>query len=359
MMPDNVITHIEQVTPAWLTSVLSSCGALIHGEVIFFDVTQGGGNWSANALLNLRYSEESQGTLPRRLFLKMVNTQMNGESFDPSEVFYYTRDYIGVAGVPLAHCYDAAYSEDLQRYHILMDDLTETHVTAADKAPTLEYGLALAEGLAAMHARWWGAQRFSELGATMHTASHIQSFVNKSVAGAGQILIRFSNELKSHWPDAIRKLSARHPAALIARTKNDHGFTLVHGDVGHHNVLVPRIGNRPIYIIDRQPFDWALTTWLGVFDLVYVMVLDWDVDTRKRFEMPVLKRYYDQLLQNGVIGYSWEKLIEDYRLCAAMGVYVAAEYFSADVKERWVSTTLLMLCRSLTACDDLRCSELW
>jgi hypothetical protein len=123
--------------------------------------------------------------------------------------------------------------------------------------------------------------------------------------------------------------------------------------------LVPRIGDRPIYIIDRQPFDWALTTWLGVFDLVYVMVLDWDIDTRRRFEMPVLKRYYDQLLQNGVKGYSWEKLIEDYRLCAAMGVYVAAEYFSADVKEKWISTTLLMLRRSLTACDDLRCSELW
>jgi hypothetical protein len=358
-MTNLIITQMEQVSPAWLTSVLLRSGALIHGAVASFDVTLGGGNWSANALLNLRYIDGSEGTLPKRLFLKMVNAHMNGVTFDPSEVFYYTRDYVGVAGVPLIRCYDAAYSAELHRYHILMDDLTETHVAAADKAPTLEYGLALAEGLAAMHARWWGAQRFSELGATMHTAQFIQRFVGKSEAGAAQILNRFSNEMELHWPDAIRKLFVKHPAALIERAKNDNGFTLVHGDVGHHNVLVPRVGDQPIYIIDRQPFDWALTTWLGVYDLVYVMVLDWDVETRRSFEIPVLKRYYDQLLKNGVKGYTWEKLVDDYRLCAAMGIYVAAEYFSADVKERWISTTLLMLRRSLTACDDLRCSELW
>lgn len=339
--------------------MLLRSGVLIRGAVASINVTTGGGNWSANALLNLRYIDGSEGTLPQRLFLKMVNTKMNGEFFDPSEVFYYTRDYIGVTGAPLVRCHEAAYSEELHSYHILMDDLSETHVMAADKTPNLAYGLALAEGLAAMHARWWGEQRFSELGATMHTAQHIHRFVSKSVAGAGQILNRFSNELESHWPDAIRTLFAKHPAALIARSRDAQSCTLVHGDVGHHNVMVPRNGDQPIYIIDRQPFEWSLTTWLGVFDLVYAMILDWDVNIRRRFETPVLQRYYDQLLQNGVTNYSWDQLMIDYRLCVPMGIYVAAESFSSDVKERWISTTLLMLRRSLTACDDLKCNELW
>ncbi len=358
-MPDKVITSIDQVTPAWLTSVLAASGALVNGAVATFDVKPGRGNWSTNVCLNLRYADGSQGALPQRLFLKMVNVKSGNETFDSSEVTYYVRDYVGVAGVPLVRCYDAAFSDELQRYHILLDDLSETHVVAAEKAPTLEYGLALAEGLAAMHARWWGARRFSEVGASMHTANHIQRFVVKSEPGAAQILKRFSNGLEPHWPEAIRTLFAKHPPALIARTQDDNGFTLVHGDVGHHNVLVPRIGDRPIYIIDRQPFDWSLTTWLGVYDLVYVMVLDWEVDTRRRLELPVLKHYHEQLIKHGVNGYSWERLYDDYRLCAAMGVYVAAEYFSADVVEKWISTTLLMLRRSLTACDDLRCSELW
>ena len=146
-MPDRVITHIDQVTAAWLTSVLANSGALSTGTVASFDVHTGQGNWSTNALLNVRYIDGSQGALPRRLFLKMVNADLKDESFGPSEVTYYARDYAGVEGVPLVRCYDGVFSEDLRCYHVLLDDLSETHVEAEKKAPTLEYGLALADGL--------------------------------------------------------------------------------------------------------------------------------------------------------------------------------------------------------------------
>ena len=41
-------------------------------------------------------------------------------------------------------------------------------------------------------------------------------------------------------PSLVRDLFARHPAALIARTADANGFTLIHGDVGENNVLAPR-----------------------------------------------------------------------------------------------------------------------
>ena len=44
---------------------------------------------------------------------------------------------------PLLRCYDARYSEELRRYHVLLDDVSETHVNASEKEPTLAYGLAL------------------------------------------------------------------------------------------------------------------------------------------------------------------------------------------------------------------------
>ena len=89
MMPDKVITSIDQVTPQWLTSVLASSGALTKGAVAAFDVKAGQGNWSTNVRLGVLYIDGSQGTLPRRLFLKMVNTNLNDQSFDSSEVTYY------------------------------------------------------------------------------------------------------------------------------------------------------------------------------------------------------------------------------------------------------------------------------
>ncbi len=358
-MPDKVITSIDQVTTAWLTSVLVNSGAITSGAVVAFDVNQGRGNWSTNALLDVRYVNGSQGTLPQRLFLKMVNVDLGDDSFGASEVTYYTRDYVDVAEAPLVRCHDAAFSEELQRYHVLLDDLSETHVEAEEKAPTLEYGLAIAEGLAAMHARWWGFRRFTEAGAGMHSAAHIRRFVDISECGVGPLLNKFTTELEPQWPDAIHDLFAKHPLALIERTRDDNGFTLIHGDTGEKNILVPRGGDRPIYIIDRQPFDWSLTTWLGVYDIAYAIVLDWEVETRRNMELPILKHYHDQLIKHGVNDYTWDQLYDDYRLCAAMGVYVATEYFRGGGEGQWVSQWLLMLRRALTACDDLACNELW
>jgi hypothetical protein len=358
-MPDIVITSIDQVSAAWLSSVLTKSGALVNGAVAGFEVNPGRGHWSSNAVLNVKYTNSSQGALPQRLFLKMVNAQLEGESFDSSEVLYYTRDYVGVAGTPLVGCHDAVFSDELQRYHLLLDDLSGTHVVAEDKTPSLEYGLALAEGLAVLHARWWGAQKFTQAGAAMHSAGHIRRFVDISESGVANVLAHFSSELEPHWPEAIGELYAKHPQAMLQRMRDDGGFTLVHGDVGNKNVLVPRTGERPIYIIDRQPFDWSLTTWLGVYDLAYAMVLDWEVETRRSLEIPVLRNYHEQLIKHGVVGYSWEQLFEDYKLCVAMCVYVATEYFRAGVSGNWVSSWLLMLRRALTACDDLACSEQW
>jgi hypothetical protein len=359
-MPDKVITHVDQVTAGWLTSVLSARGALTHGAVASFEVGTGQGNWSTSSQLTLKYTKEAEGPLPQRLFLKMVNTDLgDGESFGDSEVTYYKRDYVDVKDAPLLDWYDAAYSEQLNRYHILFDDVSETHIVAAEKEPTLEYGLALVEGLAVQHARWWGGKRLAEAGARIHDAGHVQRFVDIAEGGVEHILKRFSTEFEPHWPDLIHTLYALHPRAIIDRASNLNGFTLIHGDAGQYNVLVPRDGDRPIYIIDRQPFNWSLTTWLGVYDLFYATVLDWQIETRRKYEIPILKRYHAHLMEKGVQNYSWDRLYNDYRLSVPMGVYIATEYCRGGVNMRSIDYWMLMLRRSLTACDDLDCSALW
>lgn len=358
-MPNNVITDIHQVTAEWLTSTLIKSGALTQGAVATFDLGTGRGNWSTSASLHLHYVEGSQGALPQKLFLKMVNTDLEDESFGASEVDYYTRDYVDVEGAPLIRCYDASFSPEQQRYHLLLDDLSETHVEAGRKVPALNYGLALAEALATLHARWWGAERLTEAKAPIHSPEHIQRFVDIAHPGVTHILNQFSTELNPHWHDLIHTLYAKHPQALINRTQEPNGFTLIHGDVGDRNILVPQNGDRPLYIIDRQPFNWSLTTWLGVYDLAYAMVLDWEIETRRNLELPILRHYHSWLIQKGLLGYSWEQLLEDYRLCVAMGVYIATEYCRGGVYEQWIPFWMPMLQRSLTACDDWNCSQLW
>lgn len=359
MMTDEAITAIEQVTPDWLTAVLAKSGALTRGAVASFALGDGRGNWSTNARLDVTYTNDAQGTLPGRLFLKMVDAYDDEEPFDDSEVTYYTRDYVDVPDAPLLRCYDAAWSPALMRYHLLLDDVSASHVEAADKAPSLEYGLALAEALATLHARWWGAARLAEANAPIHDADHIRRFAAIAEPGAGHILARFSDQLQPHWPALLRDLFARHPQAMVSRTRDLNGFTLIHGDVNVGNILAPRAGDRPLYLIDRQPFNWSLTTWLGAYDLAYAIVLDWPAELRRQCEIPILERYLACLIGKGVRDYSWQQLWDDYRLCAAMGVYVAVEYCRGGVNERWIDRWLTALQRSLTACDDLDCGARW
>jgi hypothetical protein len=360
VMSENVITHLEQVTNEWLTAVLTRSGALTQGAVARFDAADGRGNWSTSGSLHVQYSSDARGERPSRLFLKMVNADTgDGEFFGSSEVDYYLRDYVDVPDAPLLRCYDGCYAAAIHRYHLLLEDVSATHTIACDKPPTLAYGLALAEAFAILHGRWWGAARLAEANAPLHDADHIRRFVAIAEPGVGHIVGQVASELQPHWPAAIRNIFARHPQAMIRRTQDANGFTLIHGDAGCYNIMVPRGGERPLYLIDRQPFDWSLTTWLGVYDLAYAIVFHGDTDARRQWERPILRHYHQMLSQRGVEGYTWERLWDDYRLCLAMGVYIAVEYCRGRYREDTQWVWLPMLQKALTACDDLNCAELW
>ena len=259
-MADLVITGLEQVTAEWLTTVLTRSGALARGEVVAYDVdARVDRHLSTSHRLRIVYSKGASGSLPERLFLKTVDADQDEDFFGSSEVDYYLRDYVGVACAPLVRCYDAAFSAEQRRYHLLLDDLFLTHVETTTKTPTLEYGFALAEGLACLHAHWWGGERIAQSGDRIPDAGQIDRFVNVAAPGAGHIIREFSDHLKPHWPQGMLELIARHPRAMVQRTLDVNGFALIHGDVNRTNVLVPHEGDRPLYIIDRQPFDWSLT----------------------------------------------------------------------------------------------------
>lgn len=352
-MIDDVLTDLNQVTSEWLTEALTQDGALTAGAVASFETDDTVRELSANARFRLTYTHEAKGECPVRLFLKIVHTDMDDEFFGPSEVHYYTRDYAGIDGLPLVRCYHAAYNEEKSYYHLLLDDLSATHAGRLPKPQPLEYGLALAEGLAPMHAHWWGEKRLTSGGEPIPTAETIERFVNVARPGVEHIIAHSKDHLEPHWPDAMRALFAAHPQAMIDRTKDGSGFTLIHGDINPGNLLIPHEGYDPIYIVDRQPFDWSLTTWLGVYDLAYAIVHWWDIEARRAHEQPILRHYHEQLVKNGIEDYTWEKLFEDYKLCAAISVYVAVEWCRGGVREHHVKYWRPMLIKAMTALDDL------
>jgi len=360
-MSSDVIKSIDQLNPEWLTNILLRSGALTSGAVKGIEtISNLDRELSSSVRLRVHYETHSSGELPTRLFLKVVDTRYDGDD-DPlqtSEVDYYSKDYVGVDGVPLLRCYGSGVSEDSRYYFVLLEDVSETHVGAHEKPVTLEYGLALAECMAAMHAQWWGAVRLKEAGQPIHSSAVIQNFVDIAQPGVSHILGCCSSELKEHWPQVMYDIYELHPALLLDRCENANGFTLIHGDPNPTNILVPSAGVTPVYVIDRGPFEWSLTTWLAVYDLSYAMVLSWEPDFRRETESTILQHYHDCLVQRGITDYPMQQLWDDYRLMVPMNVYIATEYFRGSAGLRNKRIWMPKLQKALTAFDDLDCAQM-
>src|SRR5262245_4391566 len=170
----------------WLTGALSRSGALRTGRVRDVDVDAEASVWSHIVRLRPRYTDDATGDRPAALLLKICAGKH--AVFGPSEVLYYTRDYVGFAEAPIPRCHDARYSETPRAYHVLMDDLSATHTNTWKMEPTLERGLAAAEALATLHAHRWGPERWRPIGAAMPGRDEIARYLDHVRPGLEPLL---------------------------------------------------------------------------------------------------------------------------------------------------------------------------
>ena len=84
-------------------------------------------------------------------------------------------------------CYDAAYSIEWHRYRILMQDCSRAHATARNKAPTPEYGLALAESFGGATLSPVSADRLSIGGEPIPSSEAITHYVAPAMKGKSDV----------------------------------------------------------------------------------------------------------------------------------------------------------------------------
>jgi hypothetical protein len=354
-----VVDDPRQVDAAWMEAALRTSGALDDGGVEAIELEPGSGRaWSRIMRIRVRYQEGSSGEQPERLLLKLCGAE--GGVFGPSEVHYYNRDYIGIIDSPIPRCFDAVYLESPRRYHLLLEDLSDTHPNFDDREPTAAYAQALAVALATLHAHRWGVKRLNDIGLKLPEREDFSRYMAHVGKGLDPLLALAEGEIETSWPSRLRRMVAGLVDRYTMRADNPHGITKIHGDLNPGNILAPIEGAAPIYLIDHQPFDWSLTCWLGASDLVNVMVLWWDTSTRRNLEMSVLWWYHAALSARGVTDYTFDQLIEDYRLCLVEAIAVAIEWCVLEEdreRMRWLWSTQLR--RAMRAYDELCCDEIW
>jgi hypothetical protein len=300
-----VIRSAEGISAPWLTAVLQR-------TVVRFAATEEASNWSSQIPIQVEFADGTNS----RLRLKICV----GSTFGRSEVDYYTRDYVGLEDAPILHCWDAQFEPGVG-YHILMDDLASTHCNRRDVQPSLDYGVAVAEALGRLHRHHWNSQPVPKLSAIDRYFAEIRPGVEPMEQATGL---------------AFAERFAAHEKALRARFVDPLGMSLLHGDLNSMNVLTPKTADRPVYFLDRQPFDWSLTYGVAVYDLAYFLVLWWPQDARSAHEAAIFRRWYDTVEQEG---YGWEQARADWKISVEQCLHTPLEWCSKPrtvKKMRWL-----------------------
>jgi hypothetical protein len=314
----HVLTSIDQATPAWLTSVLFRGGRLLTGEVCSLSVTREFTEQlgSISYFLAVTYSRNATPGAPSRLFLKLPRSNLKPESTawaGEKEVRMYRALAEHQRELPIIQCYDAVYDAERGTYHVLLDDLSDTHDQPAWHLEIAErYMSQTVDCLAQFHAYWWEHPRLSAVAGALPDAATIQADIQQFQGAFAGFADVAGDQLSAEDRRIYESVLAALPALWRQRT-NPRGQTLVHGDAHFWNFLYPRDPERQ----DTRMLDWQLSHICpGTQDLAYAIVLRYPHRTLA-IEHDLIKRYYDRLLLHGVQNYSWEECWEDYRRQAA------------------------------------------
>jgi hypothetical protein len=247
-------------------------------------------------------------------------------------------------------CFDAHCDPAASEWHLILEDLTETHATLLSwpLPPSAEDCARILATRARFHAAWWDDER---LGVSVGTVlrgperGRVLQFLADRFA-------RFVDRFGDHLPSDRRHLIERYLAAapeLSQRNGAHRHLTVMQGDAHVWNCFLPRDDSDNVRL-----FDWdAWQIGSGDDDLVYMMATHWYPDRRHRLEAPLLDGYHGRLLAHGVSGYDRAALALDYRL-ARMIMWPLSQAIADVPPVIWWNN----LERILLAVDDLGCCEL-
>ncbi|MEO1223113.1 MAG: hypothetical protein AAFX92_02720 [Pseudomonadota bacterium] len=358
-MPENVPKNLDAIDADWLIGVLRRHGHEAP-EITGVRVEPLKAENSSVARLHLSGQERATST-PATLFLKL---SLSDHGFlGKSEIAYYTRDYEGLSDAPIVPCYAAVGRRDIAMadsigvpYALLLADLSTDFVDNKLIEPTDAHAASLGRAIGRLHAHRWGEDADPE-GPHDLDADFDRCLAHVS-SGLAPVLDALGDAIDAASRKRLLRVFEEDVARVRVRAQQGAGLTLVHGDPNPTNVLTPRTPNdqgngQPLFLIDRQPFDWSLRLWLGASDLVLASVPYWSVDARRARERALLRGYHAALLADGVADYSWDALIDDWRACLVHAVLVAVEWGSDPAtldRMRWLWEA--QLTRALWALDD-------
>jgi len=359
-----VLMDTADATAGWLTGALRRDGVLRRGRVESVHVAPAtpGASRASVVRLAVQYTADADPVAPRALLLKMAPSE---SSAAPSaEVAFCRLLAPRMQGFPTPRCFDAAQNVDGTHWHLLLEDVSETHDQPPYPVPPSEpHCYAAVARLAELHAAWWEHPDLMEMamaaGVRVRTEGELGEVVARTEQTVTAFLMFLGDRISAQRRRTYERLLANQVSLRgrqLARPR-----TLAHGDAHWWNFLYPREGkgheggcgdpSAGVLMI-----DWASwTAGPALEDLAHAIALAWFPERRRRLERPLLEHYHRELCRRGVTGYGWETCWEDYRLFAATRPFTLAFQWR---RGGWPLVWGNNFERAMLAFDDLHCEEL-
>ncbi|MDP9237093.1 MAG: ecdysteroid 22-kinase family protein [Chloroflexota bacterium] len=352
-----------ELTPAWLTDVLTGRGHLASGAAVAAveqeRIGEGVGFIGEIVRLKLRYTPEGAG--PVTIIAKFPSPDPGSRAIGNMyglygrEVSFY-RDLAATCGVPTATCYFEAMDADADRYVLLLEDLSVTGRIGDQVAGcSLEQAALALSQLARLHATWWASPRLAAIPWLQRGTDLVRAPLQTVYpALCARSLELFGDELTAEIRAVIPTL---HEKMLGIFDEIDQGdMTLAHGDYRLDNLFFGHGSGNPLSVVDWQSpnIGWA------AYDVAYFMCGSLTLEMRREHETAILRAYHDALIAFGVKGYDFERFFLDYRrsLLAYLAIFVINGATLEMSNQRAVDLFQVIFERLVGAITDLRALEL-
>ena len=352
---------IEEPLPAavdaeHLTAALRRAGVLDDGRVSDVQVASSRATILSRIIRLCLTYDNAATNAPSSIILKTGLPDRLDKTWNAGRqevAFYENVGRVTPAGlVPV--CYEAAWDEATNAWHLLLEDLTQTHTTPTrwPLPPSTLQCERIVKAWARFHAAWWDAPRLGRSVGTWaderEDAASLQRFLAERYQG-------FADRLGDRLPQERRDLYERYldvVPRLWERYHSRRNLTIIHGDAHVWNCFLPQDDSRD----DIRLFDWdAWRIGMAAADLAYMMAMHWYPDRRRQLERPLLDHYHAALVGEGVSGYDRRALDDDYRLSALFLIMRPVNQEAIDIPPViWWNN----LERILLAVDDLGCEDL-
>lgn len=301
--------------------------------------------------LRLDYDRRPEGA-PRSIIAKTSRPERSAGTAGRREVAFYRDVAPHTPPDLLARCYDAEWNETSNEWHLLMQDLGDTHSLSPrwPLPPTEAQCRAILTAWARFHATWWDDQRLGVSIGQHQDETTTGTFARETAARFAPFADLMGDRLTPARRALFERLLEAIPR-LFARHRSRRNVTIIHGDAHAWNVLLPKDENGDVRLFDWS--DWRVS--IATNDLAYMMATHWYPDRRRRLEQPLLDHYHETLLAHGLSGYGRQNLAADYRLSVLLQLVTPVWQYSFNIPAGiWWSHHE----RTMLAVDDLACQEL-